>query len=70
MNRELIKEHRIRERIRTENNNVPRITNEQIQSLPISYYPNRHNYSNQKCIICGFPSSSASIITACLIKLS
>ena len=46
---------RIRERIRSDNNNGPRITNEQIQSLPISYYPNRHNYSNQKCTICGFP---------------
>ena len=46
---------RIRERIRTDNNNDPPITNEQIQSLPISYYPNRNNYSNQKCTICGFP---------------
>ena len=42
-------------RLRTENNIGPPITNEQIQALPISYYPHRNNNSNQKCTICGFP---------------
>ena len=46
---------RIRTRLRTGNNVSIPITNEQIQALPISYYPNRYNNTNQKCTICEFP---------------
>ena len=41
-------------RMRNMNNGIPPLTNEQIQALPISYYP-RNNQSNEKCIICSFP---------------
>ena len=41
-------------RMRNMNSGSPPMTNEQIQSLPISYYP-RNNQSNEKCIICSFP---------------
>ena len=43
-------------RMRRENNLNPNaiMTNEQIEALPISYYP-RNNNENEKCIICGFP---------------
>ena len=41
-------------RMRRDNNSGPVMTDEQLQALPISYYP-RNNNSNEKCIICDFP---------------
>ena len=41
-------------RMRRNNNSGPVLTDEQLQALPISYYP-RNNNSNEKCIICNFP---------------
>ena len=43
-------------RMRRENNanGNPSMTDEQIQALPISYYP-RNDNSDEKCIICSFP---------------
>ena len=41
-------------RMRRENNSGNAMTDEQIQALPISYYP-RNNNTNECCIICGFP---------------
>ncbi len=35
-------------------NNGPLMTNEQIEALPLSYYP-RNNDSNEKCVLCSFP---------------
>ena len=42
-------------RLRSGNNVEPQMTIQQIQDLPISYYPNRNNISNEKCVICSFP---------------
>ena len=41
-------------RMRRDNNSGPAMSDEQLQALPISYYP-RNNNSNEKCIICDFP---------------
>ena len=43
-------------RTRRENNltDTPLLTNEQIESLPLSYYP-RNDNTNEKCTICKFP---------------
>ena len=42
--------------MRRENNSNegPSMSDDQIQALPISYYP-RNNNSDEKCVICGFP---------------
>lgn len=40
--------------MRRNNNAGPPMTDEQIQALPISYYP-RNNNSDEKCFICGYP---------------
>ena len=55
LNRQTLHRFFDRLRLRRLNNIGPPITNEQIQALPISYYPYRHNSSNQKCTICEFP---------------
>ena len=55
LNRQTLHRFFERLRLRRQNNIGPPITNEQIQALPISYYPYRNNYSNQKCTICEFP---------------
>lgn len=41
-------------RMRGQNNNLPPMSDQQLQALPISNYRNRNNTS-EKCIICGFP---------------
>ena len=41
-------------RMRRDNNSGPAMSDEQLQALPVSYYP-RNNNSNEKCIICDFP---------------
>ena len=41
-------------RMRTQNNNLPPMSEQQLQALPISNYRNRNN-TTEKCIICGFP---------------
>ena len=55
LNRQTLHRFFERLRLRRQNNIGPPITNEQIQALPISYYPYRNNSSNQKCTICEFP---------------
>ena len=41
-------------RMRSQNNNLSPMSDQQLQVLPISNYRNRNNTS-EKCIICGFP---------------
>ena len=48
----LVRIYRGRDQSQEENN--PPLTNEQIQTLPVSTYP-RNNNRDEKCVLCGFP---------------